>query len=125
MNLDGGPEQEGEPFNFDAVPSRFFYDVETVGGMGPDEIVTRGISTLQHKLAEMIDHLNGREAGEGMDFGGAQSPQMNGGYGGPEYGSTTPYGGGPGAGSVWAPNAGAPQGGTTPYGTTPYGGPQW
>lgn len=118
VNLDGGPEQEGEPFNYDAVPTRFFYDVETVGGMPPDHIVTKGIETLQMKLAGIIRELRGEDNMDDVDFG-VQSPVAGGGYGGQgEYGGTTPYGGG--AGSTWAANA--PGGGTTPYGATPYGG---
>jgi DNA-directed RNA polymerase II subunit RPB3 len=124
LNLDGGPEQEGEPFNYDAVPTRFFYDVETVGGLPPDQIVLKGIQTLQMKLANIITHLRETDNMDGVDFGGAQSPTMNGGYGGQDAGYTTPYGGG-GGGSVWAPGGGAAQGGTTPYGATPYGGGSW
>lgn len=123
INLDGGPAQEDEPFNYDAVPTRFFFDVETVGGLDPDQIVNKGIQTLQQKLAGVIQELRGEDNMDGVDFGGAQSPQMNGaGYQDP--GFTTPYGG-TGGGSVWG-NGGAAGGGTTPFGATPYGGgPQW
>jgi DNA-directed RNA polymerase II subunit RPB3 len=119
INLDGGPANPDEPFNYDAVPTRFFYDVETVGGLDPDQIVTQGINTLQHKLAGIIHELQGNSGGiDGMDLGGAQSPTMNGaGYGGVDGGYTTP---GYGGASQWG-GAGAAQGGTTPYGATPYG----
>ncbi|KAF2658378.1 insert subdomain of RNA polymerase alpha subunit [Lophiostoma macrostomum CBS 122681] len=125
INLDGGPAPEDEPFNYDAVPSRFFYDVETVGGLDPDQIVQKGIQTLQQKLAEVIQALQGGDNMDGMEYTGAQSPQMNGGgYGGQDAGFTTPYGGG--NTSVWGNGAGG-AGGTTPYGATPYGagGQQW
>jgi DNA-directed RNA polymerase II subunit RPB3 len=120
INLDGGPENPDEPFNYDAVPTRFFYDVETVGGLDPDQIVTKGIDTLQHKLAGIIHELQGGAGGaDGMDLGGAQSPTMNGaGYGGVDAGYTTP---GYGGASAWGGAGGAAQGGTTPYGATPYG----
>ncbi|KAL1600937.1 RNA polymerase II subunit 3 [Nothophoma quercina] len=122
INLDGGPANPDEPFNYNAVPTRFFYDVETVGGLDPDQIVTRGISTLQTKLAEVIRELSGGAGPDAAGFEGAQSPTMNGGYGGgPEAGYTTP---GYGGASQWG-GAGGVQGGTTPYGATPYGGSGW
>jgi len=99
------------------VPTRFFFDVETVGSLEPDQIVLKGIRTLQEKVAGVIQELSGESHMDGVDFG-AQSPQMNGaGYGGQDGGYTTPFGGG---NSVYA---GA--GGTTPFGATPYGGANW
>ncbi|KAF2497838.1 insert subdomain of RNA polymerase alpha subunit [Lophium mytilinum] len=114
-NIDGVP-QEGEPFDYDAVPTRFFFDVETVGGLEPDQIVLQGIKVLQRKLAGIIGDLTGVDESNGVDgFGGGQSPQMNGaqGYGAPDQGFTTPYGNT----SAWGGGGGA-----TPYGATPYGG---
>lgn len=121
INLDGGPANPEEPFNYEAVPSRFFYDVETVGGLDPDQIVVQGIEKLQEKLATIIHELQGGAGGpDGMDLGGAQSPTMNGnGYGNADGGYTTP---GYGGASAWGGAGGAAQGGTTPYGATPYGG---
>lgn len=100
------------------MPTRFFYDVETVGGLEPDQIVTKGIQRLQIKLAEILKELSGG-TGDPEDFGGAQSPTLNGaGYG--DAGGYTPVGGpgGYGGASSWG---GAAQGGATPYGATPYG----
>jgi len=93
-----------------------------VGGLDPDHIVTRGINILQTKLASIIKELQGGPGGpDGQDFGGAQSPTMNGaGYGAVD-GGFTPAGGYGGA-SAWG---GAAQGGTTPYGATPYGQTNW
>ena len=113
-NIDGYP-QEGEAFDYDAVPTRFFFDVETVGGLEPDQIVQQGIKVLQQKLAGVIQELQGGDDSHGMDGFGGQSPQMNGaGYGVQDPGYTTPaaYGGN----SAWGGGA------TTPYGATPYGG---
>jgi DNA-directed RNA polymerase II subunit RPB3 len=122
INLDGGPANPDEPFDYNAVPTRFFYDVETVGGLDPDQIVTKGIHVLQEKLATVIKELQGGSGPDGVGFEGAQSPTMNGGYGGgPEAGYTTP---GYGGASQWG-GAGGAQGGTTPYGATPYGGSGW
>lgn len=98
------------------MPHRFFFDIETVGGLEPDQIMQQGIKVLQQKLAAVIQELTGSDETNGVDgFGGGQSPQMNGapGYGGPDPGYTTPYGNA----SVWG---GA--GNATPYGATPYGG---
>lgn len=117
INLDGGPANPDEPFDYAAVPTRFFYDVETVGGLDPDQIVTQGINTLQHKLASIIHELSGGAGGpDGMDLGGAQSPTLGGAGYGADGGYTTP---GYGGTSQWG--GGAAQGGTTPYGATPYG----
>ncbi|KAH4106787.1 hypothetical protein HBH70_056160 [Parastagonospora nodorum] len=120
INLDGGPELPDTEFDHKAVPERFFYDVETVGGLDPDQIVTKGIETLQQKLASVIKELHGDSGDpDSMDLGGAQSPTMNGaGYPGAEGGYTTP---GYGGASAWGGAGGAAQGGTTPYGATPYG----
>ncbi|KAF2749020.1 insert subdomain of RNA polymerase alpha subunit [Sporormia fimetaria CBS 119925] len=106
VNLDGGPEQEGEPFNYDAVPTRFFFDVETVGGLDPDEIVQKGISTLQQKCANIISELRG-DAEE--DFG-ARSPGADFGQ---ENGYTTPY---EVPGTSYGHAAGTAYGGTSAYG---------
>ncbi|KAF2114688.1 DNA-directed RNA polymerase [Lophiotrema nucula] len=114
-NLDGDVA-DGEPFDYDAKPEKFFYNVETVGGLDPDQIVHQGIAVLQKKLAEIISVVQGDDNVDG--FGGAQSPQMNGGYGN-DAGYTTPYGNN----TVWGGGGGGPAGGsTTPFGATPYGG---
>ncbi|EAS34080.3 RNA polymerase II subunit 3 [Coccidioides immitis RS] len=115
------------PFDYDATPSTFYLDVESVGSLEPDAIVQQGISVLQRKLAEIISALTGtgepNERGDGMngvDIDGARSPDA---YEPPEgidggFSTYAPNGVGAGAGgqSVWG---GA--GGTTPYGATPYG----
>ncbi|PSN63668.1 insert subdomain of RNA polymerase alpha subunit [Corynespora cassiicola Philippines] len=119
INLDGGHPNEDEPFDYDAAPTRFFFDVETVGGLEPDQIVNQGILTLQRKLALVINELTGQGEGHEQEFDGAQSPTMDGvAYGGNDAGYNTSYGNA----SAWGGAAGV--GGTTPYGATPYGG-QW
>lgn len=113
------PPQEGEVFDYDAVPSRFYMDVESVGSMPPDEIMQQGIKYLQEKLAAVIKGLNGEDMGNGMDDGygdqgmrspgaGGQDYQM-GGMGGPQ-GYETPYGAADGRTPY------AAYGATTPYG---------
>jgi DNA-directed RNA polymerase II subunit RPB3 len=91
-------------FDPDAVPSAFFFDVEGVGTLDPDDIVRGGIEVIQKKLAETIKVLGGAEAA-GMDgMNGAQSPD---GYEPAPANGDYAYGG--------------LRGGATPYGTTPYG----
>jgi len=118
---DGDPPADGERFDYDAEPTRFYVNVETVGGLEPDACMQQGIKVLQQKLALVIQELKGDEAApNGADPDrpyAPSSPQMNGAmssYG--DVGFTTPYGGG--AASAWG---GA--GGATPYGATPYGNP--
>lgn len=120
-------------FDYDAVPGRFYFDIESTGQMDPDAIVQNGIKALQQKLAALIHELNATEGdGADDDLGGnddynPQSPEyngMNGGGGGggdswQDQGYTTPYAGGAGGGGGGQGGWGA--GGTTPYGQTPYG----
>lgn len=121
------PPHEGEPFNYDAVPQAFYFEIETVGSLEPDAIVQQGIKVLQQKLAAVIQDLAGDDGragvnGDAMDINGyggvARSPELNG-LGGRDYdmdhGYTTPFANG-GAASAWGGG-----GGTTPYGATPYG----
>jgi DNA-directed RNA polymerase II subunit RPB3 len=92
-------------FDPDAVPSAFFFEVEGIGTLEPDDIVRGGIEVLQTKLAETIKVLGGAEAAGADDINGAQSPD---GYEpAPANGAYSAYGG--------------LRGGTTPYGNTPYG----
>lgn len=132
------PENKGEPFNYDAVPENFFFDVETSGSMEPDQIVQSGIRVLQQKIGGLLKSLDprkygGEEAGGGGggDFDGPRSPDMNleggttpwqdGGYTTPYGGgNTTAYGGGGGGGG-----GNTAYGGGAGYGTTPYGGSSW
>jgi len=117
------PPQEGEAFNYDAVPERFYFEVESVGNLEPDAIIQQGIKVLQQKLAEVIQDLtegegttngmNGIVSGGGFDA--PRSPEVGtNGQGWQDQGYTTPYGNG-GDASTWGGGA------ATPYGATPYG----
>lgn len=120
-------------FDPDATPGAFFFDVEGVGTLEPDQIVQEGIKVLQNKLAAIIQGLGGgAEQGQGQQVngggaddsaaatgavGGATPFAQEGGfdgnqttYGGYTTGGSTAYGGGGGGG------------GATSYGT-PYGAP--
>lgn len=114
------PAGDGEPFNYDAVPTRFYIDVEAVGQIPPQEILEQGIKYLQEKLAAIIQGLTGADANVDGFGGGARSPPgahgANGnggprddGWGDPGY--TTPFqSGGRTTYDAWN------NGGTTPYG---------
>ena len=113
-------EVEGAPFDYNAQPHTFYFDVETVGGLEPDAIVQNGIKVLQQKLAQMIQELTGaREpaaGGGGGDDYEPRSPGMNGMSGGATAydmgGSHTPY----------QSNTAAWGGSATPYGNSTGGG---
>jgi DNA-directed RNA polymerase II subunit RPB3 len=109
------PPQEGEAFNYDAVPGVFYFDVESAGGMPADIIIPEGISVLQQKLASVIQGLMEPDGdGANGDYDGPRSPGGFGDGGFQDPGYTTPYGNGGNQGA-WG------GGGTTPYGQTPYG----
>jgi len=117
--LEEDPPQEGEPFNYDAVPSKFYFEVETVGSLEPDAIIQQGIKVLQQKLAGVIQDLTDEQGQNGAN-GGDYEPRDPGQDGGRDYdmdhGYTTPYGNG-GNLSAWGGG-----GGITPYNNaTPYG----
>jgi len=103
------PPDEGAPFDYDAVPNRFYMNIETVGGLEPDVCFQQGIKVLQQKLAGVIEALAGGDQGANgaVDDYAPRSPgrEEPGGY-------TTPFNGG--AASQW--------GGQTAYGgsNTPY-----
>jgi DNA-directed RNA polymerase II subunit RPB3 len=95
------PQAEGEQFDFQAQPSRFFFNIETVGGLEPDTVMQQGIKVLQQKLASVIQELSG-QGGDADGFNDRSgSPRQNGinGYVGGDAGYNTPYAGG--NASVW------------------------
>ncbi|KAF8852672.1 insert subdomain of RNA polymerase alpha subunit [Acephala macrosclerotiorum] len=111
------PAQEGEPFDYDAVPDRFYFEVESVGNHEPDAIIQQGIKVLQQKLAMVISDLTDGAGGANGYDQGPHSPEpmdVNGSNWQPE-GYATPYGNSGGGGGQWS------QGAATPYGATPYG----
>ncbi|TLS22903.1 uncharacterized protein PpBr36_06347 [Pyricularia pennisetigena] len=100
------PPQEGEPFDYDAVPNRFYFDVETCGSLDPDVIVQEGLRVLQEKLANLVMLIEKTDESKGM--GGDADYDMGGGAGGDWGGYNTVYGGA--------------HGDQTAYGNDPYGG---
>ena len=90
------------PFDYKAKPSTFYMDVETVGNLPPNEVILKGIETLQLKLAGISMELNkdsieasNAAAGGFTTYGrspGGNSPGMG----------NSPYGGDSGFGnSTW------------------------
>ncbi|CAG8960127.1 hypothetical protein HYFRA_00010606 [Hymenoscyphus fraxineus] len=116
------PPQEGEAFDYDAVPEKFYFEVESVGNLDPDAIIQQGIKVVQEKLAAVIKDLtDGGSGGAAADYDGPRSPDMNMNGGaaasGWDQGYTTPFGtAAAGGGSGWGQTGAA-----TPYGATPYG----
>ena len=109
------PSVEGAPFDYNAVPEAFYFDVESIGSLEPDAIVQQGIKVLQQKLAAVIQELTGDEGDRGVNGADGYEPKspVNG-TGGADYGMdhgfATPFGGGGGGGaSSWGGMA-------TPYG---------
>ena len=90
------------PFDYKAKPWTFYMDVETVGNLPPNEVILKGIETLQLKLAGISMELNkdsieasNAAAGGFTTYGrspGGNSPGMG----------NSPYGGDSGFGnSTW------------------------
>ncbi|MCJ1465966.1 45 kDa subunit of RNA polymerase II [Pseudocyphellaria aurata] len=119
------------PFAYDASPSKFYFEVESVGNLEPDAVVQQGIKVMQQKLAAVIRDLEGSTDVGGIGNGDANASGDGLGFGGPSFGGAdaaqtgadgfgaegfaTPFlTGQGGSGSVWG-------GGATPYGATPYG----
>lgn len=92
------PPKDNEPFDYNAKPSKFYMNVETVGPLKPNEVVSRGVEVLQKKLAGIIQAL------ERMDRQAAAGPaEINGGnshYGG-NTGMFSPNDGGYGNNRQW------------------------
>ncbi|CAG8218944.1 unnamed protein product [Penicillium salamii] len=103
-----------QPFDYDAEPTTFYFDVESIGNLEPDMILQQSIVSLQRKLATTVSELSGEgegRIGEDAEMMGANDPDA---YEPPEGidGNMTSYG------------SGAPGGwnsAQTPYGATPYG----
>lgn len=87
-------------FDYAAKPDAYYIDVETVGNLPPDEVVLKGIETLQLKLAGISMELNK----DGIEASGANA------------GGFTTYGRSPG---------GNTPGGNSAYGSGGFGNSSW
>ncbi|KAI0280985.1 hypothetical protein BGY98DRAFT_960338 [Russula aff. rugulosa BPL654] len=74
--------RDDEPFDCNAKPQKFYFEVETDGSLGPQEVVMRGLTELQTKLANLVLGLKSDptelDALGGGDAGGTQLPPPNG-----------------------------------------------
>lgn len=55
------PPKENEPFDYNAKANKFYFSVETIGSLKPNDVVQGGIQVLQHKLAEIVNSLKENE----------------------------------------------------------------
>ncbi|KAF5317109.1 hypothetical protein D9611_003958 [Ephemerocybe angulata] len=115
--------RDDEPFDFNAKPNKFYFNVETDGSLGPQEVVMKGLTELQTKLANLILGLGNPDAdmngggGGGQGWGDAPAPAgPSGGWGGSGGG-----GGGGGWGGASSPR-GASAGAASTVGASSWGG---
>ncbi|KAN0091098.1 DNA-directed RNA polymerase, insert domain containing protein [Tylopilus felleus] len=69
------PPRDDEVFDFNAKPRKFYFEVETDGSLGPQEVVMKGLAELQTKLANLI---LGLKAPADMDVSGEMGSTVNG-----------------------------------------------
>ncbi|XP_065164141.1 DNA-directed RNA polymerase II subunit RPB3 [Atheta coriaria] len=50
-------DQYEAPYNGDAVPNKFYYNVESVGALKPENIVSMGVDMLKDKLTNLLTQL--------------------------------------------------------------------
>ncbi|KAK9474243.1 DNA-directed RNA polymerase [Dipodascopsis tothii] len=55
------PPKENEPFDYNAVPERFYMNVEAIGSLPPNDVVLQGVRVLQEKLAMIVQSLDEEE----------------------------------------------------------------
>jgi len=112
------PRQEGEPFDYDAEPRRFYFEVESTGQLELDAILQGGIKALSTKLAQLLHILSGKDDEEMYDQGD-ETGEATAAYNWRGADAYTPFGAGAGgAASSWGPAATttAYNGGGTMYG---------
>ncbi|GAA6062926.1 hypothetical protein JCM10212_007157 [Sporobolomyces blumeae] len=102
---------ENEAFEFNEKPSRFYYDVESVGQLKPEEIVLKGFDALIVQLGQLRQGLlDLTNPGQGIGLDGTMHPvggdaammglESEAGFGGPPPGQAmNGYAGGVGAGA--------------------------
>ena len=65
------PPNPNEPFDYNAVPSRFYFSAEGVGAVPVKDVVERGLDILTDNLANVIIAVNRETGAEGEDEDGA------------------------------------------------------
>ena len=103
------PPDPSAPFDYEAVPQTFYYNVEGVGSVPVKDVVEQGLDILINGLASIVLAVN-RETGadeDVMEGDGIVDPQMDGGMNG--YHDQGGYGQDPyaqGGGGGWGGNQG-------------------
>lgn len=46
------------PFNWEAKPNKFYFNVESVGALRPENIVLMGVAVLKNKLSNLQTQLS-------------------------------------------------------------------
>ncbi|ORY80792.1 DNA-directed RNA polymerase [Protomyces lactucae-debilis] len=72
---------EGAPFDYTAEPDRFYFDLEAVGQIPPNEVMAQSITYLQQKLAVVLRELEKDQQVEQYDGMNAQYPGVTGNLG--------------------------------------------
>ncbi|KZP34686.1 RBP11-like subunits of RNA polymerase [Athelia psychrophila] len=99
------PPREDEVFDYNAKPRKFYFEVETDGSLGPQEVVMKGLAELQTKLANLILGLKTQPELDMMagDDGPGDAPAPT------TWGQTEPAAAAPGGwGATASPPAAAP-----------------
>ncbi|KAF5108533.1 hypothetical protein DV495_004079 [Geotrichum candidum] len=65
------PPKENEPFDYNAKPDNFYFNVETIGSMKPDDVIVKGIDVLQKKIASIVLALEEMDSRANPDVGPA------------------------------------------------------
>ncbi|RKP08279.1 DNA-directed RNA polymerase [Thamnocephalis sphaerospora] len=71
------PPRDDEPFDYNAEPNKFYYDVETVGSIRPEDVVSMALDVLQEKLKVTEAAL---QEGQTMLTGGMPGEPTNDGW---------------------------------------------
>ncbi|CCK71685.1 DNA-directed RNA polymerase II core subunit RPB3 KNAG_0H02700 [Huiozyma naganishii CBS 8797] len=71
------PPVEGEPFDYKSKAETFYMNVETIGSISVDQVVVRGIDTLQKKVASILLSLTQMEQ-EKTNFAQGNVPGIEG-----------------------------------------------
>jgi DNA-directed RNA polymerase II subunit RPB3 len=99
------PPQPSAPFDYNAVPSTFYFDIEASGSVPVREVVTQGLDILAMNLAKVIEGVEietgGRDEDDADGGMGLVEPVTGGEYYGGAGGEY--YGGGGGGGNGMSP----------------------
>ncbi|KIM30666.1 hypothetical protein M408DRAFT_15564 [Serendipita vermifera MAFF 305830] len=97
---------DDEPFDYDAEPDRFYYNVETDGSLTAKEVVLKALADMRSRAATIVFNIDNPPTSDAMDISEAPMAQMplptraaNGSYASPSTGwGTSPNGSGSGTG---------------------------